>query len=60
MTMTLLQPDLPIRLQYDIPLTPYVRDTFFAQLGPIGYNTFGFAEDSKKILAARGVSIEGL
>ncbi|KZV65274.1 FMN-linked oxidoreductase [Peniophora sp. CONT] len=51
-------PDLPIRLQYNIPLTPYVRDTFFAQLDWDGYNTFGFAEESKKILAARGVSID--
>ena len=55
-----LQPDLPIRLQYNIPLTPYQRETFFAELDPVGYNTFRFAEESEKILAERGVSVNGL
>ncbi|KZV68022.1 FMN-linked oxidoreductase [Peniophora sp. CONT] len=50
-------PDLPIRLQYNIPLTPYERETFYAELEPAGYNTFGIADESKKILAARGVKI---
>ncbi|VDB88486.1 unnamed protein product [Peniophora sp. CBMAI 1063] len=53
-------PDLPIRLQYDLPLTPYVRDTFYSQLDPAGYNTFGFAEESKQILAERGVIVDNV
>ncbi|VDC02351.1 unnamed protein product [Peniophora sp. CBMAI 1063] len=53
-------PDLPIRLQYDLALTPLtrdVRDTFYPQLDLTGYNTSSFAEKSKKILAERGVSV---
>ncbi|KZV65445.1 FMN-linked oxidoreductase [Peniophora sp. CONT] len=53
-------PDLPIRLQYNIPLTPYVRESFFAELDPVGYNTVGYADESKKILAARGVAVDEL
>ena len=60
MMRSLLQPDLPIRLQYNIPLTPYQRETFFAELDPVGYNTFRFAEESKKILAESGVFVDGL
>ncbi|VDC04744.1 unnamed protein product [Peniophora sp. CBMAI 1063] len=53
-------PDLPIRLQYNIPLTPYDYKTFYAELDPAGYNTFRFAEESKKILIERGVSVDNL
>ncbi|VDB90637.1 unnamed protein product [Peniophora sp. CBMAI 1063] len=52
-------PDLPIRLQHNIPLTPYARETFYAELSSAGYNTFGLADESKKILAARGVDVDG-
>lgn len=60
LTLSLEQPDLPIRLQYDIPLTPYQRETFFAEMDPAGYNTFRFAEESEKILVKRGISVDGL
>ncbi|VDB95567.1 unnamed protein product [Peniophora sp. CBMAI 1063] len=53
-------PDLPIRLQHNLPLTPYVRESFFAERDPAGYNTFGYAEESKKILATLGIPVEGL
>ena len=54
------QPDLPIKLQYNIPLTPYARETFYAECSPAGYNTFRIGDESKKILAARGVNIDGM
>ncbi|KAI0034459.1 hypothetical protein K488DRAFT_45445 [Vararia minispora EC-137] len=48
-------PDLPIRLEYNIPLTPYDRDSFYFDVegSPLGYNTFKFAEESKGFLEAR-------
>ncbi|KII83262.1 hypothetical protein PLICRDRAFT_452831 [Plicaturopsis crispa FD-325 SS-3] len=41
-------PDLPIRLKYDIPLTPYNRDTFYVQgpPGDNGYTNYPFAESA--------------
>ncbi|KAI0320059.1 NADH:flavin oxidoreductase/NADH oxidase [Amylostereum chailletii] len=44
-------PDLPIRLKHDIPLTPYDRSTFYLEESPEGYNVYSFAEESKAILA---------
>ncbi|KAH8103315.1 NADH:flavin oxidoreductase/NADH oxidase [Cristinia sonorae] len=37
-------PDLPIRLARDIPLTPYNRNTFYTVLSPVGYTDYPFAE----------------
>ncbi|KII91971.1 hypothetical protein PLICRDRAFT_154156 [Plicaturopsis crispa FD-325 SS-3] len=39
-------PDLPIRLKHDIPLTPYNRDTFYAPgpPGDNGYTDYPFSE----------------
>lgn len=31
------QPDLPIRLQKNIPLTPYSREVFYTAESPVGY-----------------------
>ncbi|KAK1232843.1 hypothetical protein PQX77_004009 [Marasmius sp. AFHP31] len=42
-------PDLPYRLQHDIPLTPYNRSTFalLGSLEPIGYTDYPFARRDK-------------
>ncbi|KAI0313542.1 FMN-linked oxidoreductase [Amylostereum chailletii] len=50
-------PDLPIRLEKDIPLTPYDRSSFYTPGTTTGYNDFGFATESLDILAARGVIV---
>ncbi|KAI0034457.1 FMN-linked oxidoreductase [Vararia minispora EC-137] len=48
-------PDLPIRLEYNIPLTPYDRASFYFDVegSHLGYNTFEFSEESRRILEAR-------
>ncbi|KAF8501856.1 hypothetical protein BU17DRAFT_102186 [Hysterangium stoloniferum] len=38
-------PDLPVRLQKNIPLTPYNYDTFFAKKSPVGYIDYSPAEE---------------
>ncbi|KAI0321038.1 FMN-linked oxidoreductase [Amylostereum chailletii] len=50
-------PDLPIRLENDIPLTPYDRSSFYTPGTTVGYNDFGFASESLDILAAKGVLV---
>ncbi|KAI0314930.1 NADH:flavin oxidoreductase/NADH oxidase [Amylostereum chailletii] len=50
-------PDLPTRLEYDMPLTPYDRSTFYTEGSPEGYNVYSFAEESKAHLVRRGVRI---
>ena len=39
-----MQPDLPVRLQKRLPLTPYDRSTFYIPESPIGYIDYGFAD----------------
>ena len=34
------QPDLPIRLQKNIPLTPYNREVFYTVESPVGYTDY--------------------
>ena len=51
-----MQPDLPIRLEKDIPLTPYDRETFYTN-DPKGYNEYGWAKESIQALADKGVDI---
>ncbi|TCD71420.1 hypothetical protein EIP91_010126 [Steccherinum ochraceum] len=41
-------PDLPVRLEKDIPLTPYDRDTFYTTLSPKGYTDYPFASEEAK------------
>jgi NADPH2 dehydrogenase len=41
--LTSLQPDLPLRLKEDIPLTKPIRDLFYAPLEPKGYIDYPFA-----------------
>ncbi|TCD61242.1 hypothetical protein EIP91_008709 [Steccherinum ochraceum] len=41
-------PDLPLRLEMNIPLTPYDRDTFYSPLSPIGYTDYPFASEPKE------------
>ncbi|TCD69883.1 hypothetical protein EIP91_005960 [Steccherinum ochraceum] len=41
-------PDLPFRLEKNIPLTPYNRDTFYLTLSPIGYTDYPFATEQGK------------
>ncbi|KAF8501857.1 hypothetical protein BU17DRAFT_102187 [Hysterangium stoloniferum] len=38
-------PDLPVRLQKNIPLTPYNYDTFYLRKSPVGYIDYPFAEE---------------
>jgi NADPH2 dehydrogenase len=38
-----LQPDLPARIAQGIPLTPYVRATFYTPETPVGYIDYPFA-----------------
>ncbi|KAF8506296.1 putative NADPH2 dehydrogenase chain OYE2 [Hysterangium stoloniferum] len=38
-------PDLPVRLQKNIPLTPYNSNTFYLKKSPVGYIDYSFAED---------------
>jgi hypothetical protein len=40
------QPDLPVRLQKDIPLTPYNREVFYIEGSPVGYNDYVPADTS--------------
>ena len=51
-----IQPDLPIRLEKDIPLTPYDREIFYTN-DPKGYNEYGWAKESIQALADKGVDI---
>ncbi|EIN05622.1 NADH:flavin oxidoreductase/NADH oxidase [Punctularia strigosozonata HHB-11173 SS5] len=37
-------PDLPLKLKEDIPLTPYNRDTFYLPENPKGYNDYPFVD----------------
>lgn len=37
-------PDLPVRLQGDIPLTKYNRATFYTTESPVGYTDYPFAD----------------
>jgi len=46
----LIQPDLPIRLEKNIPLTPYNREVFYMAESPVGYIDYLSADAS--ILAA--------
>ncbi|KAF8482740.1 FMN-linked oxidoreductase [Russula ochroleuca] len=39
-------PDLPIRLQKNIPLTPYDREVFYVEESPVGYNDYLPADTS--------------
>jgi NADPH2 dehydrogenase len=39
-------PDLPVRLQKDIPLTPYNREVFYIEGSPVGYNDYLPADTS--------------
>ncbi|EPQ51195.1 FMN-linked oxidoreductase [Gloeophyllum trabeum ATCC 11539] len=41
--MFISNPDLPLRIMNNIPLTPYNRDTFFSP-GKVGYTDYPFAE----------------
>ena len=43
-------PDLPFRMQKDIPFTPYNRETFYKAKSPEGYIDYSF---SKEFEAAR-------
>ncbi|KAF8514933.1 hypothetical protein BU17DRAFT_68141 [Hysterangium stoloniferum] len=38
-------PDLPVRLQKNIPLTPYNYNTFYLKKSPVGYIDYPFAEE---------------
>ncbi|RPD77283.1 NADH:flavin oxidoreductase/NADH oxidase [Lentinus tigrinus ALCF2SS1-7] len=40
-------PDLPLRLRKNIPLTPWNRAVYFVPEDPHGYNDYPFAESSK-------------
>ena len=39
----ILQPDLPLRLKEDVPLTQPIRDLFYALLNAKGYIDYPFA-----------------
>ncbi|TCD68147.1 hypothetical protein EIP91_011513 [Steccherinum ochraceum] len=41
-------PDLPVRLEKNIPLTPYDRSTFYAHNSPKGYIDYPFATTSSR------------
>ncbi|KAF8500706.1 hypothetical protein BU17DRAFT_102382 [Hysterangium stoloniferum] len=38
-------PDLPVRLQKNLPLTPYNYATFYLKKSPVGYIDYPFAEE---------------
>ncbi|EMD40610.1 hypothetical protein CERSUDRAFT_130642 [Gelatoporia subvermispora B] len=40
-------PDLPLRYKYNVALTPYHRDSFYAAESPKGYIDFPFSEELK-------------
>ncbi|KAK6202028.1 hypothetical protein LQW54_009082 [Pestalotiopsis sp. IQ-011] len=46
-------PDLPFRVQKDIPLTPYDRDTFYNAGEEKGYTTWPFSEEFQKQTSAK-------
>ncbi|TCD65522.1 hypothetical protein EIP91_002530 [Steccherinum ochraceum] len=41
-------PDLPVRLEKNIPLTPYDRDTFYTTLSAKGYTDYPFISEQSK------------
>ncbi|KAF8482739.1 NADH:flavin oxidoreductase/NADH oxidase [Russula ochroleuca] len=44
-------PDLPVRLRENIPLTPYNREVFYIEGSPIGYNDYFPADTSISVAA---------
>ncbi|KAI0000408.1 NADH:flavin oxidoreductase/NADH oxidase [Russula vinacea] len=44
-------PDLPVRLQKNIPLTPYNREVFYIEGSPVGYNDYLPADTSISVSA---------
>ena len=56
------QPDLPLRIKYGIPFTPYVRATFYVPESPVGYIDYPFADipvDQVSKLDGNGVINDG-
>ena len=41
-----VQPDLPLRLKKDLPLTKYNRSTFYAVDSNVGYGDYPFAPEN--------------
>ena len=43
------QPDLPLRLRKNLPLTPWDRSVYYVSEDPHGYIDYPFAEEESKI-----------
>jgi NADPH2 dehydrogenase len=48
-----VQPDLPLRLEKDIPLHPYDRSTFYAAESPVGYIDQPFADHESETFVTK-------